>query len=130
MDLRRLAILARGTGHEKAALGVVSLRIWRSWPAMAVVACSAVGRGCTRLRRSRINNCLPIIRRAIKPFIARRIGVRKRPFSPPFHRPTGIIPSKLNGFRLPPGRFRFLVDLDSGGVLYLMPEASAFIRSR
>ena len=51
-------------------------------------------------------------------------GVRKRPFSPPFHRPTGIIPSKLNGLRLPPGRFRFLVDLDSGGVLYLMPEAS------
>ena len=75
MDLRRLAILARGTGHEKAALGVVSLRIWRSWPAMAVVACSAVGRGCTRLRRSRINNCLPIIRRAIRPIIARRTGV-------------------------------------------------------
>ena len=70
MDLRRLAILARGTGHEKAALGVVSLRIWRSWPAMAVVACSAVGRGCTRLRRSRINNCLPIIRCAIRPIIA------------------------------------------------------------
>ena len=57
-------------------------------------------------------------------FIAQRRGVRKRPFSPPFHRPTGIIPSKLNGLRLPPGRFRFLVDLDSGGVLYLMPEAS------
>ena len=74
MDLRRLAILARGTGHEKAALGVVALRIWRSWPAMAVVACSAVGRGCTRLRRSRINNCLPIIRCAINTFIARRTG--------------------------------------------------------
>ena len=72
MDLRRLAILARGTGHEKAALGVVALRIWRSWPAMAVVACFAVGRGCTRLRRSRINNCLPIIRRAIRPIIAHR----------------------------------------------------------
>ena len=78
MDLRRLAILARGTGHEKAALGVVSLRIWRSWPAMAVVACSAVGRGCTRLRRSRINNCLAIIRRAISPIIAQRTSNRAR----------------------------------------------------
>ena len=69
-------------------------------------------------------------RRAINGLIAQRTGVRKRPFSPPFHQPTGIIPSKLNGFRLPPGRFRFLVDLDSGGFLYLMPAASAFIRSR
>ena len=65
------------------------------------------------------------VRCAISGLIAQLCtGVRKRPFSPPFHRPTGIIPSKLNGLRLPPGRFRFLVDLDSGGVLYLMPEAS------